>query len=58
MAITDIGRATGHLVAPEIEEMLDAGRNHDARDALVYLFDAEIADVLIELAAEHRAVAF
>lgn len=51
-------RATAQFIAPEIVEMLDQARAHEARQALVYLHNAEIADVLDILEPRHRAIAF
>ncbi len=48
----------GRLLAPEIGDLLDAGRRREARQALLDLHDAEIADVLSELPDQRVAVAF
>lgn len=49
---------TGKLVAPDIAEMLGQGYAHEARAALLSLFDAEISDVLMELDRQQRGLAF
>jgi magnesium transporter len=46
------------LLAPEITQMLDQRRTHDARAALSKLAIPEIADLLAELKSQYRAVAF
>lgn len=48
----------GGLLAPEIEELIDARQNHQARAALRDLLPPEIADVLTLLPSYHRAIAF
>jgi len=58
MTAVDEVHVTGKLVAPDIAEMLDGARAHEAREALIYLLDAEVAEVLTELEPRHRGLAF
>jgi magnesium transporter len=46
------------LLTPEITQMLEQRRTHDARAALSKLAIPEIADLLTELTLQYRAVAF
>ena len=48
----------GRLLAPEISDLLDAGRRREAGQALLDLHDAEISDVMTELPDQRVAVAF
>lgn len=50
--------AVRELVAPEIAELLRAGRTTEVRANLIELLDPEIADVLLALEPAQRAVAF
>jgi magnesium transporter len=48
----------GVLLAPEIENMLNAKRTREVRAALNDLQLPEIVDILVELDSRHRAIAF
>lgn len=50
--------AVRELIAPEIAELLRAGRTTEARANLIEFLDPEIADVLLALEPAQRAVAF
>ena len=58
MTLASDTHVTGKLVAPDIAELLDHARAKEARDALVYLLDAEIVDVLEALEPRYRGIAF
>ena len=48
----------GDLLAPEFIELLDQKRTGEAREALLDLFEPQVADVLIALPPAHMALAF
>src|SRR5688572_12195069 len=48
----------GDLLAPEFIELLDQKRTVEAREALLDLFEPQVADVLAALPPTHMALAF
>jgi magnesium transporter len=50
--------SVAELLAPELAELIEARLNFEARSALLELLDPEVADVLMLLEPNQRAVAF
>jgi magnesium transporter len=48
----------GDLLAPEFIELLDQKRTSEAREALLDLFEPQVAEVLMALPPQHMALAF
>lgn len=49
---------TGKLVAPDVAALLNSASAKEAHEALLYLLDAEVAEVLEELEPRLRVIAF
>lgn len=58
MEVTRDDIRVGELIAPEFIELLDQKRTGEAREALLDLFEPQVADVLIALPPQHMALAF
>ncbi len=58
MELTGTQTALRELLAPEMTEMLEQRRTHEARESLGYLLSPEIAELIMLLKPAHRAVAF